>query len=150
MNKTIYKDGFDKDVSARRISRILAIQGIYSYLHAEEKNSEIIDYLSEQDLYTSADLVFFRDIFNNTLKNIVELRELITPFLNISIDRLSKVEEAVMLVATYELKERIDIPLKTVINEAVEVDKCLGSNDGHRIVNGVLDKIAKKLRRKSH
>ena len=74
MNKTIYKDGFDKDVSARRISRILAIQGIYSYLHAEEKNSEIIDYLSEQDLYTSADLVFFRDIFNNTLKNIVELR----------------------------------------------------------------------------
>ena len=145
MNKTIYKDGFDKDVSARRISRILAIQGIYSYLHAEEKNSEIIDYLSEQDLYTSADLVFFRDIFNNTLKNIVELRELITPFLNISIDRLSKVEEAVMLVATYELKERIDIPLKTVINEAVEVDKCLGSNDGHRIVNGVLDKIAKKI-----
>ena len=150
MNKTIYKDGFDKDVSARRISRILAIQGIYSYLHAEEKNSEIIDYLSEQDLYTSADLVFFRDIFNNTLKNIVELRELITPFLNISIDRLSKVEEAVMLVATYELKERIDIPLNTVINEAVEVDKCLGSNEGHRIVNGVLDKLAKKLRCSSH
>ena len=80
------------------------------------------------------------------MKNIGELRELITPFLNISIDRLSKVEEAVMLVATYELKERIDIPLKTVINEAVEVDKCLGSNDGHRIVNGVLDKTHTSIR----
>ena len=122
----------------------------YSLYGDSSKNSEIIDYLSEQDLYTSADIIFFEDIFNNTLKNIVELRELITPFLNISLDRLSKVEEAVMLVATYELKERIDIPLKTIINEAVEVDKCLGSNDGHRIVNGVLDKIAKKLRCKSH
>ena len=150
MNRTINNNGFGKDVSARRISRILAIQGVYSYLYAKEKNSEIIDYLSEQDLYTSADIIFFEDIFNNTLKNIVELRELITPFLNISLDRLSKVEEAVMLVATYELKERIDIPLKTIINEALEVDKCLGSNDGHRIVNGVLDKIAKKLRFESH
>ena len=150
MNRTINNNGFGKDVSARRISRILAIQGVYSYFYVGEKNSEIIDYLSEQDLYTSADIVFFEDIFNNTIKNIVELRELITPFLNISLDRLSKVEEAVMLVATYELKERIDIPLKTIINEAVEVDKYLGSNDGHRIVNGVLDKIAKKLRCKSH
>ena len=146
MNKTINNNGFGKDVGARRISRILAIQGVYSYLYAEEKNSEIIDYLSEQELYSSADIIFFEDIFNNTLKNIVELRELIEPFLNISVERLSKVEEAVMLVATYELKERIDIPLKTIINEAVEVDKCLGSNDGHRIVNGVLDKIAKKLK----
>ena len=58
------------------------------------------------------------------------------PFLNISLDRLSKVEEAVMLVATYELKERIDIPLKTIINEAVEVDKCLGSNDGIELLMG--------------
>ena len=150
MNRTINNNGFGKDVSARRLSRILAIQGVYNYLYTEKKNSEIIDYLSEQDLYASADIIFFEDIFKNTLKNIVQLRGLITPFLNISFDRLSKVEEAVMLVATYELKERIDIPLKTIINEAVEVDKCLGSNDGHRIVNGVLDKIAKKLRCKSH
>ena len=42
------------------------IQGVYSFLYAEEKNSEIIDYLSEQDLYTSADIIFFEDIFNNT------------------------------------------------------------------------------------
>ena len=150
MNRAINNNGFGKDVSARRLSRILAIQGVYNYLYTEKKNSEIIDYLSEQDLYASADIIFFEDIFKNTLKNIVQLRGLITPFLNISFDRLSKVEEAVMLVATYELKERIDIPLKTIINEAVEVDKCLGSNDGHRIVNGVLDKIAKKLRCKSH
>ena len=150
MNKTITNNSFGKDISARRISRILAIQGVYSYLYAGENNSEIIDYLSEQDLYTFADIIFFEDIFNNTLKNIVELRGLIAPFLNIPLDRLSKVEEAVMLVATYELKERIDIPLKTIINEAVEVDKCLGSNDGHRIVNGVLDKIAKQLRCESH
>ena len=146
MNRTINNNGFGKDVSARRLSRILAIQGVYNYLYTEKKNSEIIDYLSEQDLYASADIIFFK----NTLKNIVQLRGLITPFLDISFDRLSKVEEAVMLVATYELKERIDIPLKTIINEAVEVDKCLGSNDGHRIVNGVLDKIAKKLRCKNH
>ena len=63
MSRTIDNNGFGKDVSARRLSRILAIQGVYSYLYAEEKNSEITDYLSEQDLYTSADIVFFEDIF---------------------------------------------------------------------------------------
>ena len=92
MNRTINNNGFGKDVSARRISRILAIQGVYSYLYAEEKNSEIIDYLSEQDLYTSADIIFFEDIFNNTLKNIVELRELIVPFLNISLEDSQKLK----------------------------------------------------------
>ena len=135
-----------KDISARRVSRILASQGIYSYLYAKDETSMIVEYLSEQDIYSHADLIFFEDILKNTLKQINELRALISPFLDISIDRLSKVEEAVILVATYELKERIDVPLKTIINEAVEVDKCLGSNDGHKIVNGVLDKIAKKLR----
>ena len=146
MELTINKNIFGKAVSARRVSRILAIQGVYSYLYAENKNSVIIDYLSEQDIYRYADLNFFEDIFTNTLKNIVELRALIVPFLDISIERLSKVEAAVILVATYELKERIDVPLRTIINEAVEVDKCLGSNDGHKIVNGVLDKLAKELR----
>tara|TARA_Y100000589_G_C27166713_1_gene635091 strand:+ start:726 stop:1178 length:453 start_codon:yes stop_codon:yes gene_type:complete len=150
MARAIKENVLGKGISARRVSRILAIQGVYSYLHAEEKNSEIIEYLSEQDLYTHADLIFFEDIFNNTLKNIVALRKLMMPFLDISIDRLSKVEEAVILVATYELKERIDVPFKTIINEAVEVDKCLGSNEGHKIVNGVLDKLAKKIRCKSY
>ena len=63
MNNTINNNVFGKVVSARRISRILAIQGVYSYLYAEEKNSKIIDYLSEQDLYNSADIIFFEDIF---------------------------------------------------------------------------------------
>jgi N utilization substance protein B len=51
-----------------------------------------------------------------------------------------------MLVATYELKSRLDVPLKTIINEAIEIDKCLGSNEGHRVINGVLDKLADKFR----
>ena len=63
MNRTINNNGFGKDVSARRISRILAIQGVYSYLYAEEKNSEIIDYLSEQDLY-ALQILSFSKIFS--------------------------------------------------------------------------------------
>ena len=68
-----------KDVSARKFLEY-KYTGCLQLSICRGKNSEIIDYLSEQELYTSADIIFFEDIFNNTLKNIIELRELIEPF----------------------------------------------------------------------
>tara|TARA_B100000900_G_scaffold224852_1_gene190837 strand:+ start:2727 stop:3179 length:453 start_codon:yes stop_codon:yes gene_type:complete len=135
-----------KIFGARRISRILSVQGVYHFLHNGATLNTIKNFLSEQEFFNQRDSLFFEDVFANTIDNMDDLREAIAFYLDIPIERLSRVEEAVMLVATYELKSRLDVPLKTIINEAIEIDKCLGSNEGHRVINGVLDKLADKFR----
>ena len=55
-------------------------------------------------------------------------------------------ERAILVIGAWELRERLDIPYKVVINEAVELAKSYGGTDGHRFVNGVLDKLAGDLR----
>ena len=62
------------------------------------------------------------------------------------VDVLSPVEHAILLIATYELQYRLEIPYRVVINEAVELAKNFGGTDGFRYVNGVLDKVAAQLR----
>jgi N utilization substance protein B len=63
-----------------------------------------------------------------------------------SIDQLSPIEHAALLIGAFELKHHIEIPYKVVINEAVELTKSFGGIDGHKYVNGVLDKLAGSLR----
>ena len=115
-------------------------------MHNGATLNTIKNFLSEQEFFNQRDSLFFEDVFANTIDNMDDLREAIAFYLDIPIERLSRVEEAVMLVATYELKSRLDVPLKTIINEAIEIDKCLGSNEGHRVINGVIDKLADKYR----
>ena len=68
------------------------------------------------------------------------------PHIDRSLDELSPVEHAILLIGAYELGNHIEIPYRVVINEAVELTKSFGGIDGHKFVNGVLDKIAAKLR----
>ena len=59
---------------------------------------------------------------------------------------MNPVELAILRLACYELKQRNDIPYKVVINEALELTKTFGATDGHKFVNGILDKLARQLR----
>ena len=68
------------------------------------------------------------------------------PILERDIGEVNPVELAVIRLACYELESRIDVPYKVVINEALELTKTFGAQDGHKFVNGVLDKLAKQLR----
>ncbi|MDP1939539.1 MAG: transcription antitermination factor NusB, partial [Gallionella sp.] len=74
------------------------------------------------------------------------LEALLTPHLDRPLDELSTVELAVLLVAAFELSQQPDVPYKVVINEAVELAKTFGGTDGHKYVNGVLDKLAPQVR----
>ena len=62
------------------------------------------------------------------------------------LEELSPVEHAILLLGAFELSNHIEIPYRVVINEAVELTKSFGGIDGHKFVNGVLDKLAAKLR----
>jgi N utilization substance protein B len=56
------------------------------------------------------------------------------------------VEHAALLIGAFELKNHLEIPYRVVINEAVELTKSFGGADGHKYVNGVLDKLSSQLR----
>ena len=60
---------------------------------------------------------------------------------------LSPIERAVLLLATHELERHVEVPYKVVINEAIELAKSFGATDGHKYVNGILDKLAPRLRK---
>ena len=85
-------------------------------------------------------------LVSGTIHQAEKLRSAILPHIDRSLEELSPVEHAILLLGAYELANPIEIPYRVVINEAVELTKSFGGIDGHKFVNGVLDKIAAQLR----
>jgi transcription antitermination protein NusB len=75
-----------------------------------------------------------------------ELQALVSPHLSREFSRLSPVERAILYIGAFELAAHPETPFKVVLNEAVELGKSFGATDGHRFVNGVLEKVAESLR----
>ncbi|MBR9795701.1 MAG: transcription antitermination factor NusB, partial [Gammaproteobacteria bacterium] len=94
------------------------------------------------------------DYFSAVLKGVVgdveALEALFTPALDRKLDELDPIERNLLRLGTFELRDRIDVPYKVVINEAVALAKKFGATDSHRYINGVLDKIARDLRAVEH
>ena len=89
---------------------------------------------------------FFSDLFINILKSRGELDELIASIISRETDELGAVEQAVLYLGTYELKNSIEVPYKVVINEALEVSKDYGAEGAYKLINASLDKLAQSLR----
>ena len=81
------------------------------------------------------------------IDNADHLRDAFVPYLNETLDRVSPVEHAILLLSTYELIFQTDLPFQIVINEAIEIDKILGSNDGYKMINGVLNELVSVIRK---
>lgn len=132
--------------STRKKARRYAVQGIYQWHMSGAPVNEIELQFLETINQAKVDIEYFREILVNTLGSVAELDELLTPYLEREFDEVNPVELAVLRLASYELKARMDIPYKVVINEALELSKTFGVTDGHKFVNGILDKLAKQLR----
>ena len=78
--------------------------------------------------------------------NAKELDKLMVPYLSRQLKELGYVEYAVLRIALFELSQCQDVPYKVAINEAIELAKTFGAEDSHKFINGVLDKIAPKIR----
>jgi N utilization substance protein B len=96
--------------------------------------------------FDKADAEHFDLLLHGTIRDVDNLRSEIVPLIDRAIDQLSPIEHAALLIGAFELKHHIEIPYKVVINEAVELTKSFGGIDGHKYVNGVLDKLAASLR----
>ncbi|MCA7902531.1 transcription antitermination factor NusB [Burkholderia cepacia] len=132
--------------SARRQSRELATQGLYQWLLSNASSGEIDAQLRGALGYDKADKELLEAILHGVIREHTTLVEALTPSLDRPIDQLSPVERAVLLIATFELTHHVETPYRVIINEAVELAKTFGGSDGYKYVNGVLDKLAAKLR----
>lgn len=132
--------------NARHKARELALQGLYQWLLAEEQADEIRRHLAEFKGYDKADQKYLARLLNGVIADAAELEAAFGPLLDRPVDELSPVERGVLLIGVYELAHEPDIPYRVVINEAVELAKSYGGTDGHKYVNGVLDKLAGRLR----
>ena len=132
--------------NSRRLAREFAVQGLYEWLLSGNDVRAIEHRLAEVKSFNKADRPLLDAILNGATREKSELDAHLSPYLDRSINALSPVEHAVLLMGAYELKHRIETPYRVVINEAVELAKAYGGTDGHKYVNGVLDRLAADLR----
>jgi transcription antitermination protein NusB len=132
--------------SARRRSRELAVQGLYAWQLSKEPAAGLRSQLADSDDFDKADAQYFDRLLRGTIEQAAEIEREIAPALDRKPEQLSPVERAILLLAAFELRNSPEVPYKVVINEAVELAKSFGGTDGHKYVNGVLDRLAKALR----
>ncbi|VFP80284.1 transcription antitermination factor NusB [Candidatus Erwinia haradaeae] len=132
--------------SSRRRARECAVQALYAWQISKNNIVDIINYfILEQDIH-NVDISYFREILSGISIYFGYLDTLMQPYLFRNIEDLGHIEKAILRIALFELKERLDVPYKVAINEGIELAKVFGSEDSHKFINGVLDKIALQIR----
>jgi N utilization substance protein B len=132
--------------SSRRRSRELALQGIYQWLLTNDNPEQIEKQIRAEKKTGRYDVEFFSKLLRGVLAQHAELETTVSAHLDRTVDELSPVEFSVLLIGAYELMHHPEIPYRVVINEAVELARTFGGTDGHKFVNGVLDKVAAQIR----
>jgi transcription antitermination protein NusB len=130
----------------RRRAREFAVQGLYQWLIAGGTAEEVLSHLRDLDGFARADRAHLDALMHGGIEQAGALDAAIARHVDRPTKQLSPVEHAVLMIGAYELTHCIDVPYRVVINEAVELAKSFGGTDGHKYVNGVLDKTAADLR----
>ena len=153
-------------LSSRHLAREFAVQGTYAWLvnhtnsHVNTDASAVLSSAAhmtsvieihvrdadEENSFKQCDKKLFRHILAGVLEHVTTLQTVFTPHLDRTLTELSPVEHAILLVGTFELVHSIEVPKRVVINEAIELGKSFGGTDGHRFINGVLDRVAAVVR----
>lgn len=102
--------------------------------------------LAEAEGFSKSDAAYFRALLNGSIAHAADLEARIEPLLDRRLDVLSPIERGILLLSGYELVHVLEVPYRVVINEAVELARVYGGTDGHKFVNGVLDKLAARVR----
>jgi N utilization substance protein B len=131
---------------SRRKAREFALRGLYQWKLAGAAAGVIAAQLAEEKDFASVDEEHFAALLQGAIAEAADLDALVSPFVERKLETLSPVEHALLLLGAFELRNHPEIPYRVVINEAVELAKRYGGTDGHKFVNGVLDKLAARLR----
>lgn len=131
---------------ARSIARKLAMQALYQWQLTQQSAADIGKQFLEDEESAGVDREHFSELLGRSIAQHAELEAALTPYLDRPLAQLDPVETAILLIGMYELRERVDIPYRVVINEAVDLCKRFGATDAHKYVNAVLDRAARELR----
>ncbi len=146
---TDQKNSGQKGLTAatRRMARHYAMQALYQWKMAGASLNAIeAEFRVDNDM-TNVDVEYFQDILHGVPQHLSDLEESFEPFLvERALHELDPVTQALLRMSAYELKFRIDVPYKVVINESVALAKKFGAEDSHKFINGVLDKTAAVVR----
>jgi len=130
----------------RRRARALAVQGLYQRHFSKSSIIDIeAEFIVDNDM-SKVDSAYFRDLLRGVHREQEELDRLLEPFLERPIHEVDAIELAIVRLGTYELKYRLDVPYRVVINEGIEMAKKFGGTEGHKFVNSLLDKLGHRLR----
>lgn len=146
-----------KKISLRRCARECATQAIYSWTMTQNPVEEVeLAFISGYDFNDNEaeptekaqmDVPYFRKLLRGTVANLADIDVALRDFLDRNEDEVDPIERAILRLAGYELLYELDVPYRVVINEGIEVAKVFGSDDSHKYINGVLDKLAQRLGR---
>lgn len=142
------KNGSAKKVGTknRRKSRELVLKAVYRGMLNESELSQIFRDMTDDPDYNKADEAYFRQLLQAVTANLNAIDDKLLNFIDRPMAELSPVEHAILRIAGCELMFDSTIPYRVVINEGVELAKIFGGTDGHKYINGVLDKFAADVR----
>jgi transcription antitermination protein NusB len=132
--------------SARRRSREFALQALYQWQVAAHSPGDLETQFSEADGFKRSDVTLFSALMRGTIKESSRLIEQLTPHLDRPWAEVSPIERGILLLSSFELLHMAETPYRVIINEAIELAKSFGGTDGHKYVNGILDKLAVTVR----
>ncbi|MDO6681958.1 MULTISPECIES: transcription antitermination factor NusB [unclassified Oceanobacter] len=132
--------------AARRKARAFALQALYQWQIAGANLTQIESEFRADNDMSKVDLEYFHDILHGVPRERSALDEKIAPLMDRRLDEMTPVELAILRLGAFEMCRRPDVPYKVVINESVELAKVFGATDGHKYINGVLDKLAQRER----
>jgi len=132
--------------SARKKARKFLLQAMYQWQLSKTPINELeAQFRADFDM-KKADIEYFHALIHGIPAHADSINQHIEPYLDRRVDELDPIELSIFRIAVYELTQRVDVPYKVVINEAVDLAKLFGATDSHKYINGVLDKVAQKLR----
>lgn len=134
-------------VSARHKARELALQGVYSWQMSKNQIDQVELALGTSNDMHKVDMAYFQALLRGVAKNASRLDDTVKPYLGRLPEELDSIEKAILRIATFELTERMDVPYRVIINEAIELAKAFGAEESHKFINGALDKAVKTLRK---
>jgi N utilization substance protein B len=137
---------FDPANAARALARRLAVQALYRWqLNNSSWQDVVSEFAGDTDM-PRADRDYFQALVQFCCEQQAAIDTELAPWMDRSLRELDPVEHAVLMVAVAELRNHAAIPYRVVLNEAVSLTKRFGATDGHKFVNGVLDRAARELR----
>lgn len=128
--------------NARRRAREFAVQGLYQWLVSASEGGVIDAGLRASPGFERCDAAHLDSLLHGSIREVGHLTEVFGKHLDRPVEQVSPVERAILMVSTYEMLHHPEVPYRVVINEAVDLAKVFGGPEGHRFINGIMDKVA--------